>query len=51
MMNVMTELSGWYWLDGELYIISDAPGAELKMKEYPEIKALTLAELESLSKK
>jgi hypothetical protein len=45
----ITEPSGWYWLDGKFYIISDVPGAEEKRKAHPEIEALPLAELERMT--
>jgi hypothetical protein len=45
----ITELSGWYFLNGQFYIISDFPGAAEKQKEHPEIEALPLAELERMT--
>jgi hypothetical protein len=49
MTTINTEPSGYYFIGGEIYIISDSPGAESRMKDYPELPAKTLAELEKLA--
>jgi len=43
-----TKPLGYFFYFGEIYIISDAPGAELRIKEHPELQAKPLAELEAL---
>jgi hypothetical protein len=45
---INTEPSGYYFIKGEIYIISDFPGAEIRMKDHPELPVKTLAELEKL---
>jgi hypothetical protein len=48
-MAINTEPTGWYFVNGQIYIISDFPGAELRIKDHPEIPVKTLAELEALA--
>jgi hypothetical protein len=48
-MSAIEKVPEYYFVDGEIYIISDLPGAELRMKEHPELPAKTLAELEKLA--
>jgi hypothetical protein len=47
--EIITEESGWYFLKGQIYIIADFPGAELRIKEHPELPVKTLAELVALT--
>jgi hypothetical protein len=49
MKSFFTEPSGYYFIRGEIYIISDFPGAELRIKEHPDLPAKTLKELEELA--
>jgi hypothetical protein len=51
MSVVITKSSGYYFVNGQFYIIADDPGSEMRIKEHPEIPAMTLAELERITPK
>jgi hypothetical protein len=48
-MSEIINGSSCYWFNhGEIFIISDAPGAEEAMKKNPELPAKPLKELEAM---